>query len=299
MGQEPRSVSPHFDRWPCQLGIPPARCCTTASARPAHRMNLPLVSCVVITKDRRIFAKQTLKYIFAQTYRPLEVILVDSGDKPVLENYHHTDLPVFNCRSKAIIGTARNIGTEIAKGEIVAHFDDDDYHGPERIAVQVEKLLQGADICTADRCYEISLKTGKAYQHNSVLNPRYFSGGTPAFWKKSWERCKFRDIPTGEDGLFYMDAEAAGLKIVPWERMDIYAYVRHSSNGSLGENRRLPADYTEEVKRFIGKDWDFYEDILDLAPTRSHDVPPDLAHRYLEAYRNNTISPGMLRKLAR
>jgi glycosyltransferase involved in cell wall biosynthesis len=45
------------------------------------------------------------------------------------------------------IGAKRNIGVEAATGEVVAHFDDDDWSAPGRLEEQVRRLVSsGASV---------------------------------------------------------------------------------------------------------------------------------------------------------
>lgn len=266
--------------------------------------DLPLVTCVLTTKDRRIFARQAMGYILAQNYPRLEMVVIDSGKKRLSDVPPNTWIewfsrgrttPVYHCDpgQEITVGESRNVGARIGRGQIIAHFDDDDFYGIGRIASQVETLRLGADVCAADRCYELDLQTRKAYPHNSCVNPRFFSGGTSAYWRATWERVQHRDITMGEDGDFYFDCQNAGLKVAPWAEMAFYCYIRHRSNGSLGEVRKSEIDSTDIVRQMMGKNWAFYADLADLAPTRSHDTPPDPAAAYRNPYKAGMLAAGL------
>ena len=47
----------------------------------------PLVSIIVRTKDRPKLLKRALQSIFAQTYRPIEVVLVNDGGCDLPDDY--------------------------------------------------------------------------------------------------------------------------------------------------------------------------------------------------------------------
>ena len=47
---------------------------------------------------------------------------------------------------RAPVGAKRNIACEVAQGEVIAHWDDDDWMAPEWLRSQVETLLSTARI---------------------------------------------------------------------------------------------------------------------------------------------------------
>ena len=106
--------------------------------------NMPLVSCIMPTHNRRAFLKQALIYFERQDYPNRELIIVDDGDDRV------SDLVSSNPRVRYVslpqrtsIGEKRNLACEMAKGTIIAHWDDDDWYAPNRLSYQVAPLLTG------------------------------------------------------------------------------------------------------------------------------------------------------------
>jgi Glycosyl transferase family 2 len=61
------------------------------------------------------------------------------------------------------IGAKRNLACEEARGEIIAHWDDDDWHAPDRLRYQTQALLhRGADVCGLATLLFYDLSTGRA-----------------------------------------------------------------------------------------------------------------------------------------
>ena len=104
----------------------------------------PLVSCIMPTADRRAFVPLAIRYFLRQDYENRELIILDDGSDPVSA----TCIPnirgsaTSRCRSGA--PWARNItrGDLLARGEIIAHWDDDDWFAERRLSYQVSELLK-------------------------------------------------------------------------------------------------------------------------------------------------------------
>ncbi|MHB8881377.1 MAG: glycoside hydrolase family 99-like domain-containing protein [Thermodesulfovibrionales bacterium] len=107
----------------------------------------PLISIIVRTKDRPILLKRALQSITAQTYRPLEVILVNDGGcdldiqelAGILGNVHLNYQRLEQNRGRSHAG---NVGIEHATGTYIGFLDDDDEFYPGHIDTLVSFLTQ-------------------------------------------------------------------------------------------------------------------------------------------------------------
>ncbi len=107
----------------------------------------PVVSIIVRTKDRLKLLKKALQSVAVQTYRPIEIILVNDGGcdidvnelKGIVGNIflHYIRLEKNTGRAHA-----GNVGIENAKGEYIGFLDDDDEFYPEHLALLVSVLEQ-------------------------------------------------------------------------------------------------------------------------------------------------------------
>ena len=124
----------------------------------------PLVSIIVRTKDRPKLLKRALQSIADQTYRPIEVVLVNDGgcDLDIEElRVILGDVSLNYVRLEKNTGRAHagNVGIENVKGKYVGFLDDDDEFYPEHVAVLVAYLEQ-SDLKVA---YTDSLMVYKEY----------------------------------------------------------------------------------------------------------------------------------------
>lgn len=94
-------------------------------------MSLPLISVIVPVFNNEKYLSGTLKALSNQTYKNLEVILVNDGSVDssleICENFakNHPNFIVLNQENKGV-SVARNYGMTVAKGEYIAFCDGDD-----------------------------------------------------------------------------------------------------------------------------------------------------------------------------
>jgi glycosyltransferase involved in cell wall biosynthesis len=102
-------------------------------------VNAPLISCIVPVFNGERYLGEALDSILAQTYRPLEVVVVDDGSAEgaaaVVARYRDQIRPLF--QPNAGQAAARNLGLSVARGEFVAFLDADDLWHPEKLARQM------------------------------------------------------------------------------------------------------------------------------------------------------------------
>lgn len=103
----------------------------------------PLVSVVIPTYNAAKFLPQAVGSALNQTYRNIEVIVVDDGstdgteDLPILKDQR---VHYFKIPHSGGPATPRNVGIERAKGELIAFLDADDIWLPKKIEGQVNLI---------------------------------------------------------------------------------------------------------------------------------------------------------------
>lgn len=103
-------------------------------------MNNPLVSAIIPNYNYGHFLAQTVDSVLAQTYKNVEIIVVDDGSTDdsarVLDGYGEK-IRWFRQANEGV-SEARNRGVAESRGEILAFLDSDDIWLPEKIEKQVE-----------------------------------------------------------------------------------------------------------------------------------------------------------------
>lgn len=141
----------------------------------------PLVSCVMLTKPgRERFMAEALECFESQTWPNREIVVV--GDV-------------------GTVGEKRNMGASRSRGEIIAHWDDDDWSHPYRLERQVSALLESdAEIC-GFRCMVFwADDSGDEWLYEGA--PDFLLGTSLVYRKDAWRKRPFEPLMVGEDLRF-------------------------------------------------------------------------------------------------
>ncbi|MEP5938285.1 MAG: glycosyltransferase family 2 protein [Erythrobacter sp.] len=116
-----------------------------------------LVTAVITTKDRPEFLRRAVSSVLTQSYRPLELVIVDDGSaSPVTEEMfqrsNDVELRIVRNESARGVSAARNFGVSNARGRFVAFLDDDDRWLADKVERQVNLLASRSDEVLACGC---------------------------------------------------------------------------------------------------------------------------------------------------
>ena len=102
----------------------------------------PTVSVIIPTYNRAQMAVEAVESVLAQTYRPIEVIVVDDGstDDTAQRLAAFGDRIRYMRQPNRGVGAARNHGLRLATGAYLAFLDSDDLWLPEKLERQVAVL---------------------------------------------------------------------------------------------------------------------------------------------------------------
>ena len=202
-------------------------------------MEAPRVSCVMVTHGRAVWVAQSIRYFDAQDWpaddRELVIVYEDEGDLPgpPPERANVRLLRVGRGRS---IGEKRNLGARDARGITVVQWDDDDYHGPDRLRRQVAPLLDGtADVTGLRGPLFFEPASWTFWRASPALHARMFvedvHGGTLAYRREVWEQlAHYPPTNLREDADFLVAAMRRGARLVRIPAGESYVYLRHGRN---------------------------------------------------------------------
>jgi glycosyltransferase involved in cell wall biosynthesis len=113
----------------------------------------PLVSVITTTYNGEPFVGETLESVLAQTYEPIEHVLVDDGSTDatprILDEYaarHPDRVRVVKRNERAGPCRRRNEALDEARGELLAWLDHDDVWLPNKVERQVDVLDREPDV---------------------------------------------------------------------------------------------------------------------------------------------------------
>lgn len=116
----------------------------------------PLVSVIIPTYKRAALLPRAIRSVLGQTYRNLELIVVDDASpdntREVVQQFRDSRLHYVRLERNSRAATARNVGMQTARGELLAFNDDDDIWLTHKLERQVAHLLAspaevGLSIC--------------------------------------------------------------------------------------------------------------------------------------------------------
>lgn len=144
--------------------------------------NSPLVSVIIPTYRRSEFLARAIRSVFSQTYKNVEIIVVDDNDgndqyrkttKAFLEdNFLIDKITYIEHDVNRDISAARNSGIKASRGEFIAFLDDDDEWLPEKLEKQIVLFRNLPEIYGVVGCGWNLIHSVNQYTKNNYPNHR-------------------------------------------------------------------------------------------------------------------------------
>ncbi|MFF3910135.1 glycosyltransferase [Streptomyces sp. NPDC001848] len=232
----------------------------------------PTVSCLMVTKGRVATARGAIACFRAQTYRDLELVVVDDGTDDALER-HIRELGDPRIRHHRLppegrtLGELRNEAVDRAGGPYVCQWDDDDLYDPERVETQMAAILAlGAEACflARERLWwparrKLAISCARVWEGSMICAkdrmPRY-----PA-------QRRGEDTPVAEEVV-------RTCRVVSIDAPELYTYICHGGN-TFSESHF--AEHFEVATQVWAEPGAYAERLLAMA-TRLPIQPQDITH---------------------
>lgn len=110
-----------------------------------------LVSTVIPVYNRPQMLRESVQSVLNQTYRPIEIIIVDDGstdETPTVANEFvdaFPDIIRFHQKENSGPGPTREAGRRMARGEFIQYLDSDDLLRPKKFELMVAALRDNPD----------------------------------------------------------------------------------------------------------------------------------------------------------
>lgn len=223
----------------------------------------PLISCVMpTTARRRLFVSQAIRYFQRQDYANRELVIVDDGPASLAEIVpDDPQVRYVRLTGERTLGTKRNLCVEAARGDLIMHWDDDDWVSRNRISYQAQALLRaGAEICGVRQMIFYELATARAWLYEYPLDQRPWLAGL-LYTRDFWRRSPFPDIQIASDTRFIWSQDMERSVAVPDYRF--YIAIIHPDNTSPKNHEGCYwSPWNGSVQRLMGADYAFYQTFL-------------------------------------
>lgn len=189
-----------------------------------------LVSCILPCRGRVALTAQAVACYLAQTWALKELIIVDDSEAPAFPTPPTIEGVFYWAETgRKAIGAKRNLAVSRAHGQILCHWDSDDYSAPGRIEDQVARLLEsGMDVTGYHSMIFLDEASKRAWRYHG--RPGIALGSSLCYRKAFWQRHPFPpEQNLGEDGTF---CRAAGSRLISADARDLMFARQHSDNTS-------------------------------------------------------------------
>ena len=200
---------------------------------------LPKVSVLTLVHNRKSFFPLAIQNFRNFRYPPelLEWVIVDDSRKEeCVEDLVPTDprITYVYQPTKMKLGKKRNYSVSLAKYDLLAVMDDDDYYPPESILRRVTYSLQSGRECVCSTiigCFEINkyISMINVPPHQLAFEDR-ISEASLLFTRGFWERQKFREDSIGSEAHEFLAGRLSECLEVTWT--GILVALLHSRNTS-------------------------------------------------------------------
>lgn len=276
----------------------------------------PLISIVVPIYNVEKYLRTCIDSILVQTYKNLEIILVDDGSPDrcgvICDEYKEKDQRIMVIHQKNRgLSCARNAGIDIAQGQYIGFVDSDDTIDPQMFEILLNNI-QSYDarisICGRKIVDEEGNVSNEKYARqkqmvldgkSAIIEMNSHMSFDMAAWDKLYDIELWKDIryPEGKlsEDFFVIYKLLDKAQKVVWTPKPLYRYLLR--NNSISRNIVIKQDFIEASEGQMRYIYDKYPDIdyvgrsayasacltiYDLYLKRKMKCPSDLTKSYQE-----------------
>ena len=247
----------------------------------------PLISVIVPIYNAEKYLHRCLDSIVNQTYKNLQIILIDDGSEDesskICDEYKEIDNRIIVIhKENSGVSDSRNIGLDKSEGEYIGFVDADDYIEPSMYEKLYKSIIQyNADICCCGYTQEFDKyfyekNTERIVSYDSCadildayLRQDKYSGIGDGNWNKLFtrriiENIRYSKYANGEDVLFQFNCFITCKKLVCIPDL-LYHYVcndESASNGKFTESKASILDVADTAIEVVKRE---HTEVIDQA----------------------------------
>ncbi|OQX67682.1 MAG: hypothetical protein B6A08_14225 [Sorangiineae bacterium NIC37A_2] len=198
----------------------------------------PLVSVLCVSR-RPGLLKSCIETFRRQSYERKELILVanlDTVDQDLVDQCQRdASILLLRTQSDMSLGQSLNRARAVARGDLWAKMDDDDYYGAHYLRDAVLAMQESrAAVVGKGTYFRFVEQTGRLYLTSeapeNAPSERFVHGGTIVADRTRTHHIDFLPVKKGTDTLFLQQCKLAGLPIYSADRFN-FAYIRYAQPG--------------------------------------------------------------------
>ena len=234
------------------------------AARPSLAAREPLISCIMPTADRRAFVPQSIRYFLRQDYARRELIILDDGVDCIADLIPSDErIRYLRMDEKRSMGTKHNLACDMARGDIILHWDDDDWMADWRLSYQLESLrFEPRNTLSGLSCllfYEPRSGGVWEYSYADTTRP-WVVGSTFCYHREFSEQHRFPDMNEGADTVFVWGLE--GAKVLRLRGMTSSSASSTLPTGARSRRAMLGGSRSRRrIRALLKADWSFYRSL--------------------------------------
>ena len=214
-----------------------------------------LISIVIPTYKRNETLKRAIESAIAQTYSPIEIIVVDDNaefpdvrnqNELLIKKYCDYNIRLIENKKNLGGGLSRNVWVENAKGKYICFLDDDDEYLPEKVEKQYLTYINANnDNIAMVYCYANMIRVdGTTYIHHKDLEGvLLFENAINCIAATSWWFCPkeklisvggFENITSRQDASLLMKFFLKGYEVIRVPEI-LLNYFWHDANSGISK----------------------------------------------------------------
>jgi glycosyltransferase involved in cell wall biosynthesis len=220
-----------------------------------------LISAVLPTFNRAGMLEERIKEILGQTYNNWELIIVDDcstdNTREVISRYPDSRISSIKLpKNSSCVSIPRNIGICRAKGEFLAHIDDDVVNSFDKFKILTDGFYEENIILVYGNRYE--MRNGVVNEAPSISDWNPKSGWGVDGGQYIYKACCYDKVPL----IFPLRAcdwhtakNICNLGALKYMNIPISMYIWHDGNRSNKE--RINVIFPEEYKDYYSNDFGY------------------------------------------
>ena len=255
----------------------------------------PTVSVITPTYNRRMFLPMLIHLYQEQTYPKdlRELIILDDSPETNEDLIPKNDKSIryYYQKDKMTLGEKRNKLNELARGDVIICFDDDDYHFPERISYSITKLNSGNTLIAGSSKINVYYCDIKEMHQYGPFSNSHGTNGTFAYRKEYVKKHQHDPTKNAQEEPSFTNNFSEKMAQLDPDKTIIC--ISHSSN--TFDKKKLLTQPNNTIGRKLNKmikDKKYLEFLNGLDLAQKESMPVYYSQNKQDEYLENTIFKG-------